>query len=238
MKFKQLCIMATISMITLTGCQDNKSKDYEKEVSELKARIESLQEIITNLKSSEQEVSNSTEEDDLTDDGELEEENSIIDRHENPNYTTNIYYFEEDEYIIKGEQKYTLEELMKMNNEQVNKEVFNIYDHEYEDEDSKYKLIKSEKTVELGRDLDLEVKLNLLCDALEKEMGDIEIMVSSVKDDKVATVIAVEKYPAWGSITPILRSERIEETLSQPEYKGKWFDYITVVYDSGTFGDI
>lgn len=128
--------------------------------------------------------------------------------------------------------------MIAINNEQENKETFNIYDHDDEDENGEYKLIKSKIIVELGKDLNLESKLSILCYTLEKEMGDIEIMVSSTKDDKVATIIAIEKYPVWGSIMPNLRYERIEETLSQKEYKDKWFDYVTVIYDYVTFGDI
>ena len=203
MKFKQLCILATISMLTLTGCQSNKGENYEQKVSDLKAEINTLKEEITSLKNTEEEVTSSTDNEGSNKQYPQEEENSIIDIPEkNPNYTTNEFYFE-DEYIRIGDQSYTLDQVKAINNEKENKETFNIYDHDKEE-----KLIKSKTTVELGKDLNLEAKLSILCDTLEKEMGDIEIMVSSTKDDKVATIIAIEKYPVWGSVMPNLRYER------------------------------
>ena len=50
MKFKKLCVLATITMITLTGCQNNKSKTYEQHISDLKAEMATLKKEMTTLK--------------------------------------------------------------------------------------------------------------------------------------------------------------------------------------------
>lgn len=223
MKFKQLCILATISMLTLTGCSEKSSDvaNLNKEIDQLKEEITVLQKTINEKETTVEPESN----EDSTN------SNTDVTTRENENYTANQVIFED---ILNSS---AIKAAIEKNSQQSKKEIFNIYGHEDDSDVENYKF-KVSNTIEIGVDLELEEKANILCKALKEEMKDIEIIVDSTIDNKVATIIAVEKYPQWGSITPGLRRSSIEKTLSQLEYTGEWYEYVTVIYDSGTGGDI
>lgn len=209
MKLKKLCTLCIVTMLILTGCKAG-NEEVTKDNSEVKATGETIKEEVTDDSKSTQ--------------TKISEKPKV-----NPNYSNNEIYFDMYKDSIN------LDEINSKDISNGEKDTFYIY--QPDSINGTDEVFKIEKKL-ISKELSVEEKLIILCDYLENKLGDIKINIQSNTDDKFAVVMAIEKYPRYGSMEPIARGGMIKETLKQSGFDGKWFEHVEVIYDAGTFGDI
>lgn len=131
-----------------------------------------------------------------------------------------------------------LTEINEKNSKSIDKDIFYIYDKDITDPNETKYIPKEEVEVEIGKDLLLEEKLEILCEAIKNQYkkeyengGDSEIAVY-VEDivNNVAIVSIAERHPMHSYMS---RYWELDYTLNAPRDNGiEWFDKVVVVYDS------
>ena len=149
------------------------------------------------------------------------------------------YLKQENEYFERLSQYEASKDLTKINeknSKSIDKDIFYMYDKDITDpNETKYPI---DGAVEIGKDLLLEEKLEILCEAMKEtykkdyENGSSSEITIYIEDivNNVAVVSIAERYPMHSYYA---RYGELNHTLNAPKDRGiEWFDKVVLVYDS------